>query len=68
LLERLLDDRSLVLRQMEGPGAASHRQELVRDLAGAIRLHAVWGAPGKIADRIEDLARSSSPVQTAEVS
>ncbi|MGW1227572.1 hypothetical protein [Streptomyces sp. NPDC002530] len=67
LLERLLDDRAVVLRQMEGPSAASRRQELVRDLAGGIRLHAVWGAPETIADRIEDLSRTGTPAQTTEV-
>ncbi|MFD7919767.1 hypothetical protein ACFV3R_11125 [Streptomyces sp. NPDC059740] len=67
LLERLLDEHAIVLRQLEDSAAASHRLERVRELAGAIRLHAVWGAPDVIADRIEDLARTGAPAQTAEV-
>ncbi|MEU6350171.1 hypothetical protein ABZ896_12670 [Streptomyces sp. NPDC047072] len=67
LLERLLDNRAVVLRQLEDAAAASHRLERVQNLAGVIRLHAVWGAPEMIADRIEDLARTGTPAQTAEV-
>ena len=67
LLERLLDNRAVVLRQLENAAAASHRLERVRNLAGVIRLHAVWGAPEMIADRIEDLARTGTPAQTTEV-
>ncbi|MCG7523989.1 hypothetical protein MHW47_05975 [Streptomyces sp. OfavH-34-F] len=67
LLERLLDDRAVVLRQWEDAAAASHRLERVRELAGVIRLHAVWGAPERIADRIEGLARTGAPAQTTEV-
>ncbi|MEV7470135.1 hypothetical protein AB0O20_27070 [Streptomyces kronopolitis] len=67
LLERLLDDRAVVLRQLEDAAAASHRLEQVRELAGVIRLHAVWGAPEMIANRIEDLDRTGAPAQTTEV-
>ncbi|MFF4934560.1 hypothetical protein ACFY2H_37625 [Streptomyces griseofuscus] len=67
LLERLLDDRAVVLRQLEDAAVASRRLERVRELAGVIGLHAVWGAPDMIADRIEDLARTGAPAQTGEV-
>ncbi|MEV3951258.1 hypothetical protein AB0K57_26960 [Streptomyces halstedii] len=67
LLERLLDDSPMVLRQFEDAPAAERRQERVRALAGALALHTVWGAPQAIASRIEDLADTTSPTPTMEV-
>ena len=67
LLERILDDSAVVLRQFEDGPASSHRQDRVRALAATRPLHAVWGAPGAIADRVEDLANASTPVQSTEV-
>lgn len=68
LLERLLDGSAVVLRQLEDPAAAALRLERVREVAGAMRLHAVWGAPEAIAGRIENLARTNGPAQSTEVS
>ncbi|WP_329453650.1 hypothetical protein OG894_44840 (plasmid) [Streptomyces sp. NBC_01724] len=67
LLERMLDDSPVVLRQFEDGQASSHRQDRVRALTGALPLHAVWGAPDAIADRVEVLANSSTPAQSMEV-
>ena len=67
LLERILDDSAVVLCQFEDGPASSHRQNRVRALAGALPLHAVWGAPDAIADRVQDLADSSTPAQSLEV-
>ncbi|MEU0103304.1 hypothetical protein [Streptomyces sp. NPDC006267] len=66
LLERLLDDSPVVLRQLENDPAAARRQERVRALAGALALHTVWGAPHAIARRIEDLAATTPPTPTTE--
>ncbi|MGW3932481.1 hypothetical protein ACWECC_30930 [Streptomyces microflavus] len=67
LLERLLDDSPVVLRQFEDGPAAAHRQDRVRALARALPLHAAWGAPDAIAGRVLDLADSSTPTQSMEV-
>ncbi|MGW0670707.1 hypothetical protein [Streptomyces sp. NPDC002746] len=67
LMDRLLDDSPVVLRQLEDAPAARRRQERVRALAGAVALHTVWGAPDAIAHRIEDRAGTTSPTLTTEV-
>ncbi|WP_257002018.1 hypothetical protein [Streptomyces sp. WZ.A104] len=68
LLERLLDDAPVVLRLLEDDEAAVRRLSLVRALARTIPLHAAWGAPEPIADRIERLAHAAMPVPVTEVS
>lgn len=67
LLERVLDDSPVVLRQFEDGPAASYRQDRVRALAGSLPLHTVWGAPDVIAGRVEDLASTNTPHQAMEV-
>lgn len=66
LLERLLDDTPVVLRLLEDDAAATRRLSLVRDLACKIPLHAAWGAPAPIADRIERLAHTGMRRPVAE--
>lgn len=67
LLERLLDDDQMVLRQLEDSATAAHRLSRVRALAREIPLYAVWGAPEAIADRIEQLAQVGMPEPVTEV-
>ncbi|MEJ8654779.1 hypothetical protein WKI65_43775 [Streptomyces sp. MS1.AVA.3] len=68
LLERLLDEDQVVLRQLEDSAAAANRLSRVRALARGIPLHAAWGTPDAIAGRIEHLARTRKPERTTEVS
>lgn len=67
LLERLLEDDQMVLRQLEDSAAAEHRLSRVRALAREICLYAVWGAPEAIADRIEHLAQVGMPEPVMEI-
>ncbi|MBB1244931.1 hypothetical protein GL263_15350 [Streptomyces durbertensis] len=57
LLDRVLEQGRTVLRSLEDSRAARHRHTLVRALARRLGMHAVWGAPGAIADHVERLVK-----------
>lgn len=59
LLDRLLEEQPTVLRDLEDVAANHRRLTLVRALAGRLGMHAVWGAPGAIADHVECLVEGS---------
>jgi hypothetical protein len=60
LLDRVLEDSDVALRQFEDGAAARRRVAQVRVLAEQVPLHAAWGVPRKIAAHVERLAAADS--------
>lgn len=59
LLDRVLDDSGVVLRQFEALSASGRRLSLLRGLADRAPMYSAWGTPWSIAEHVEHLVASS---------